>query len=104
MRFTASIAVLCLALAGPALAQVPVPEQPDPNSAPPDKIGPPLEQHTVPPTGAVEPLSKDLSRTKGVVHPPPAIDPGMSQTPPDPGPRSMPIIKPPPTDSGVAPQ
>ena len=104
MRLTAGIAALCLAMSGTALAQVQVAPQPDPNSAPPDKIGPPLEEHPVPQTGTAEPLSRDLSRSQGVVRPPPAIDPGMSQTPPDPGPQSTPVIKPLAPDSGVAPK
>lgn len=103
MRLTAGIVALCLAMSGAALAQAQV-TSPDPNSAPPDKIGPPLETHPVPQTGTAEPLSRNLSRSQGVVHPPPAVDPGMSQTPPDPGPQSTPVIKPPSTDSGVAPK
>ena len=103
MRLTAGIVFLCLAMSGTALAQVPTPAQPDPNSAPPDKIGPPLEQHPVPQTGTAEPLSKGLARSQGVVRPPATVDPGMSQTPPDPGPQSTPVIKPP-ADSDAVPK
>jgi hypothetical protein len=101
---TAGIVFLGLAMSGTALAQVPAPVQPDPNSAPPDKIGPPLDQRPVPQTGTAEPLSKDLARSQGVVHPPAAIDPGMSQTPPDPGSQSTPVIKPPAAESGAVPK
>jgi hypothetical protein len=104
MRLTAGLLALGLVLSGPALAQVAAPSLPDTNSAPPDKIGPPLDQHPVPQTGTAAPLSKELSRTDGVVHPPSTIDPGMTQTPPNPGARSMPVIKPPTPDSGVAPK
>ncbi|MDB5360629.1 MAG: hypothetical protein JWO51_1926 [Rhodospirillales bacterium] len=104
MRLTAGFLVLSLAVAGTALAQIQTPSQPDIDRAPPDKIGPPLEQHPVPQTGTAEPLSKELSRTNGVVRPPASVDPGMSQTPPDPGAQSMPVIKPPTPDAGVAPK
>ena len=111
MRLTAGLLTLGLIISGTALAQVaaPTPAQapslPDTNNAPPDKIGPPLEQHPVmPQTGSAAPLSKELSRTDGVVHPPSSIDPGMSQMPPDPGAQSTPVIKPPSPDQGVAPK
>ncbi len=104
MRLTAGLITLGLILGGSALAQTPVPAQPDPNSAPPDKIGPPLEQHPVPQTGTAAPLSKELSQSQGVVHPPSDIDPGMSQTPPNPGVNSTPVIKPPAPGSAVQPQ
>jgi len=108
MRLTAGLLALGLVISGTALAQVPAPAQapslPDMNNAPPDKIGPPLEQHPVPQTGSAAPLSRELSRTDGVVHPPASIDPGMSQTPPDPGAQSMPVIKPPSPDTGVTPK
>jgi len=110
MRSTAGLIALGLILSGTALAQVPAPAPaqepslPDMNNAPPDKIGPPLDQHPLPQTGAATPLSRKLSRTDGVVHPPTSIDPGMSQTPPDPGERSTPVIKPPSPADGVAPQ
>ena len=104
MRLSTGLLALGLVLSGPTLAQVQTPSLPDPNSAPPDKIGPPLEQHPVPQTGTAEPLSKVLSRTNGLVRPPTSIDPGMSQPPPDPGERSMPVIKPPTPDSGMAPK
>lgn len=104
MRLTAGLLALGLVLAAPALAQTQAPSPPDSNSAPPDKIGPPLDQHPVPQTGTAAPLSKELSRTDGVVHPSSTIDPGMTQTPPDPGARSTPVIKPPSPDSGVAPK
>ena len=60
----------------------------NPAAAPPEKVAPP------------EPLSDQLARSGGTIKPPADIDPGMTQTPPDPGPRSMPVIPPPGTPGG----
>lgn len=116
MRLTAGLLTIGLVISGTALAQIQAPAEqpsqaparapslPDTDHAPPDKIGPPLDQHAVPQTGSAAPLSKELSRTDGVVHPPASVDPGMSQSPPDPGERSTPVIKPPTPATGVAPK
>jgi hypothetical protein len=105
MRFTAGLLVLCLAASGAALAQTPATPQTDPNSAPPEKFGAPIDPHPKSTDGSTAPLSDTLSRSQGVVHPPTTVDPGMSQTPPDPGPKSTPVIKPPATGNpDVAPQ
>jgi len=104
MRLTAGLLTLGLILSGTALAQVRAPSLPDTNNAPADKIGPPLGQHPMPQTGSAATRSKELSRTDGIVHPPSSIDPGMSQTPPDPGAQSTPVIKPPSPATGVAPK
>jgi len=109
MRLTAGLLTLGLVLGTAALGQTTVPPAADPNSAPPDKIGPPLEQHPTTrdgaQTGAAEPpLSRELQHSEGVVHPPSDVDPGMTQTPPNPGAGSTPVIKPPPPGSGVTPQ
>ena len=109
MRLTTGLLALSLVLSAPALAQVQAQPQPpvvpDTNIAPPDKIGPPLGQQPAErQTGSAAPLSKELSRTDGVVRPPASVDPGMSQTPPDPGEQSTPVIKPPSAAQGVAPK
>lgn len=104
MRMTAGLLALCLVASGTAFAQTQPTPQPDPNSAPPDKYGTPIDPRPKSTDGSSAPLSDALSRSQGVVHPTATVDPGMSQTPPDTGPQSMPVIKPPPTDSGVAPK
>ncbi len=104
MRSTAGLLAIGLLLAAPVLAQTQAPSPPATDRAPPDKIGPPLDPRAEPQTGTAAPLSTELSRTDGVVHPSSRIDPGMSQTPPDPGAQSTPVIKPPTPDSGVAPK
>ncbi len=43
-------------------------------------------------------LSDKLERSDGVIHPPPDVDPGMTQTPPRAG--RMPVIPPPGTPGG----
>jgi len=101
---TAGLVTLGLILGGSAPAQTPVPAQPNPNGTPPERIGPPLDQHPVGQTGAADPLPKELSRSQGVVHPPSGIDPGMTQTPPNPGANSTPVIKPPAPGGTVQPQ
>jgi len=90
MRLTAGLLALGLVLATPALAQTQAPS--------------PQDQRPMPQTGTATPLGTELSRTDGVVHPSSRIDPGMSQTPPDPGARSTPMIKPPTPESGVTPK
>jgi len=121
MRFTTGLLApglaLWLAIGGTAFAQVKQPlqqpaqepsaqmPQPDPNSAPPDKYGKPIDPRPVTKDGSSSaPLSDDLARSQGVVHPTGKVDPGMSQQPPDPGPKSTPVIKPPPAGSGVTPE
>ena len=55
--------------------------------------------------GSSEPLSDKLDRTKGIIHPPRGVDPGMPQTPPREG--RTPVIPPPGTGgdrSGVSPK
>lgn len=44
---------------------------------------------------SAEPLSRQLDRSGGVLHPPTNVDPGMTQTPPKIGGRSTPVIPPP---------
>jgi hypothetical protein len=105
---TTGFLALLLVASGTAFAQVQTPAQgpqPDPNAAPPDKYGAPIDPRPKSTDSSQAPLSQDLSRSDGVVHPTGSVDPGMSQTPPDPGPNSTPVIKPPPTGStGVNPQ
>ena len=113
MRSTAGLLALWLAIGGTAFAQVQQPaQQPsaqmplaDPNSAPPDKYGKPIDPRPVTKDGSSStPLSDDLARSQGVVHPTGEVDPGMSQPPPDPGPQSTPVIKPPPMGTGATPE
>jgi hypothetical protein len=47
-----------------------------------------------------EPLSHQLSRSGGVIHPPVNVDPGITQPAPHIGPHSMPVIPPPDTPGG----
>jgi hypothetical protein len=49
---------------------------------------------------STEPLSNQLNRSGGVIHPPSGVDTGMTQTPPKIGPHSTPVI-PPPGDAGT---
>jgi hypothetical protein len=44
---------------------------------------------------SMEPLSDRLNRSRGVLRPPGGIDPGLTQSPPSTGTRSMPVIPPP---------
>lgn len=104
MRMTAGLLALWLAASGTAFAQTQPAPSPDANNAPPDKFGTPIDPRPKSTDGSSAPLSDALSRSQGVVHPTATVDPGMSQTPPDPGPKSMPVIKPPPQDTGVAPK
>ncbi len=118
MRMTTGLLALWLTASGTAVAQVPTPAQspthspqaqqapqPDPNAAPPDKYGAPIDPRPKGTDAPPAPLSEDLSRSGGVVHPTGSVDPGMSQSPPDPGPKSTPVIKPPPAGStGVTPE
>jgi hypothetical protein len=45
-------------------------------------------------------MSEDLSRSGGVIEPPPTVDREMRQPPPATGPQSMPVIPPPGTPGG----
>jgi hypothetical protein len=101
--------VLAIALAGaplgiasgetrpdPAQRPEPAPQSApgNPNAAPPEKLersGDAREDSGDP--GAS--LSDRLSRSQGTIKPPRDVDPGMAAAPPDPGPRSMPVIRPP---------
>ena len=51
---------------------------------------------------STEPLSKQLDRSGGILHPPGNVDPGITQAPPKIGPQSTPVI-PPPGSSGESP-
>ena len=70
-------------------------------------IVPPEGQQGQPPQGLVpqqkgssEPLSKQLSRSGGVIRPPTQLDPKIEAPTPDPGVRSTPIVPPPGTPGG----
>ena len=103
MRMTTGLFVLWLAASGTAFAQTQPAPTPDSHNAPPDKFGTPIDPSPKSTAGSAAPLSDELSRSQGVVHPTGSVDPGMTQTPPDPGPKSMPVIKPP-KASDVAPK
>ena len=45
-------------------------------------------------------LSRELSQSGGVIHPPANPDPGLTKPAPDVGPHSMPVIPPPGTPGG----
>ena len=87
-----------LALASAAAAQVTPQTDPngqiDPDKTPPEKYGAPIKPRPMPldknATGSVD------SPHGSVIAPQPGIDPNMTKPPPNPGPDSTPIIKPPP--------
>jgi hypothetical protein len=77
----------------------------NPGAAPPEKIAPaPNPREDSGSSG--EPLGDRLSRSNGTITPPRDVDPGMTTQPPDPGPRSMPVLPPPGTggNSTVTPK
>ena len=95
-RSTAS-AILAIACAGmlaasAASAATASPDDATPPTQPNDEHGVRPSEGTSAPRGD---LSDQLSRSGGVIKPRTDIDPGMRQTPPDPGPQSMPVIPPP---------
>lgn len=68
-------------------------------STPPDRDRQPrseTEGQSPPPAGN---LSERLDRSKGVIQPPPSVDPGMQVSPPNPDAR-MPVIPPPGSRNG----
>jgi hypothetical protein len=71
----------------------------NPQAAPPERIAPPAATPEDS-GGSGAPLSDRLSRSQGTIKPPANVDPGMAAVPPDPGPRSMPVIPPPGTPGG----
>jgi len=76
------------ATGGPPASERPAPTLPEaklPGSSSPERSGT---------------MSDDLSRSGGVIEPPPAVDQEMRQKPPSPGPQSMPVIPPPGTPGG----
>jgi len=73
--------------------------QPYPRRAQP-KTAVPMEPDEGISGSSSEPLSHQLSRSGGVIHPPANVDPGITQPAPDIGPHSMPVIPPPDTPGG----
>lgn len=63
---------------------------PGPTTTPPDQIAPRTDPS----------LSDTLSRNRGVLTPPAAVDPGITQAPPRPATGTMPVIPPPGTPGG----
>jgi hypothetical protein len=100
---TASLLVLSLGDA--ALAQAPAPT-PSPKQ---DTPAPPVQQHCTPQStnplkpetrgqGAGTELGEQLSKSNGVICPPPGVDPEIATPPPGGG--NMPVIPPPGTPGG----
>lgn len=94
-------------MAGDAWAQAVVPADPPPagsRGVVPEKMEPPPPDTpgTTPPaapnTANEGSLSEHLSRTRGVIKPPPGVDPEIVQPPPDNGAAVMPVIPPPTPD------
>lgn len=84
--------------AGVAAAQAPtVPADPPPAGtleAPPERIEPrpPVGAPGAQPPGGT--LSDQLEESRGVIKPPPGLDPGLVEEPPDPGLFPTPVIPP----------
>ena len=74
-------------------------DQPYPRRAQP-KTAVPMEPDEGISGSSSEPLSHQLSRSGGVIHPPVNVDPGITQPAPHIGPHSMPVIPPPDTPGG----
>jgi hypothetical protein len=104
--------IVAVLLGGPVIAfaqtsgalQYPPPSvggdaQPYPRRAQP-KTAVPMEPDEGISGSSSEPLSHQLSRSGGVIHPPANVDPGITQPAPDIGPHSMPVIPPPDTPGG----
>lgn len=66
-----------------------------PQPSPPNDHAP-----AAPDTNAPDSLSHRLSRSNGVIKPPPNVDPGMSAPVPTPHPHTTPVIPPPGTRGG----
>jgi hypothetical protein len=65
----------------------------NPATVPPEKMAPPDARASSGSSGGT--LGDDLSRSHGLIEPPAGIDPHMATHPPDPGPRSTPVLPPP---------
>ena len=92
VAITALASMIALVLAGPAASVSRAADQP------PQKVP---EADTPARSGSsTEPLSDKLDRSGGVIRPPVAVDPGMTQAPPAAGPHSTPVIPPPGTPGG----
>jgi hypothetical protein len=94
-------ALACLACTAPAAAQ-----EVSPNPAPPGTLDAPPERiEPQPPVGqGGETLGEALTRTRGVIKPPPGIDPGLVEEPPPPGLFETPVIPPSAVTPGTAPR
>lgn len=89
----AAVVLALGAVTAAAQTRPPVPDTAPPPTAEPRPVQP------VPGSGSSTAeqsgsLSDQLSRSGGVIQPPAAVDPGMRQTPPNPGPNSMPVVPP----------
>ncbi|MHB2168435.1 hypothetical protein [Alsobacter sp. R-9] len=94
--------IAAAAAATAATAQTParppvLPQEPDPRKTVPEKVDPPLtrEDDT---TGT---LSDKLKDSKGVIKPPPNMDPEIRVPAPVPNPGTTPVIPPPGTPGGA---
>ena len=99
MRYLPTLATVLIGLVGAnaVLAQATVPADPPPAGTPevvPEKIEPNRPIGPPPPgsPAQAESLSDELSRTDGVIKPPPAVDPEMVEPPPDGGSARTPVI------------
>lgn len=85
------VALACATCAAPIAAQevAPNPAPPGTLEAPPERIepGPPVGQ-------GGESLGEALTRSRGVIKPPPGIDPGLVEEPPPPSRFETPVIPP----------
>ena len=100
-RCVALVAVFLLAgvLPGTALAQ-PGQTQPPLPPVPPERVEPaPRPPRSGGPTGN-DIIEEGPGISRGVVRPPPGVDPGIHVPAPDPAPNTMPVIPPPGTPGG----
>lgn len=97
LRMSAAALVVAMSTATSAQTQPRAPNMPSPESVPAEKMAPDLGS-----TGSTgETLSERLSRTEGVIKPPPSGTPDMTVPAPVPNPGTTPVIPPPgtsPTD------
>jgi hypothetical protein len=95
----AGVAALLLTSACHAQTVAPVPPPPAPPSTQNDAAPPQPPRGQVPqakePGAASGTLSEQLSRSGGVIQPPPQVDRKIEAPTPDPGAQSMPVIPPP---------
>ena len=98
MRMIARTLAAGTALLAASVAMAQDPSVPQRGQDADPKLPPPKEQipeKVQPESGDGRTLSEKLDQSDGVIKPPSEVDPEIKTVPPDPGPNSMPVIKPP---------